>query len=93
MRRDERMVGALLAHGADANARFEAGRPRAARRRTFTSTPELVGATPFWLAARFAGAGVMRQLWCKPAPIRLFVHHGERVVDGPGGTAFRRGPT
>ena len=51
--------------------------------------PELVGATPFWLAARFAEPAVMRRL-VQAGANPLFVHHGERVVDGPGGTAFRR---
>jgi hypothetical protein len=50
--------------------------------------PELVGATPFWLAARFAEPAVMRHL-VKHGADPLFVHHGERVVDGPGGSGFQ----
>ena len=86
MRRDERMVAALLAHGADPNARCRRGRQPAARRRTSISTPELVGATPFWLAARFAEPGVMRLL-VKHGADPLFVHRAnyrglERRRDG-----------
>ena len=42
----------------------------------FPFGPELVGATPFWLAARFAEAGVMRLL-VKHGADPLFVHHAE----------------
>ena len=63
MRRDEKMVRALLAHGADReHAASRPGRRRAARRDDFHFAPELVGATPFWLAARFSEPGVMRLL-------------------------------
>ena len=53
MRRDERMVGALLAHGADANAPLRTWTPTRRSSDDFNFVPELVGATPFWLAARF----------------------------------------
>jgi uncharacterized protein len=89
MRRDERMVGALLAHGADANAPLRSWTPTRRSSKDFHFGPELVGATPFWLAARFAEPAVMRQL-VKAGADATFVHHGERVVDGPGGTAFQR---
>jgi ankyrin repeat protein len=89
MRRDDRMVGALLAHGADANAPVRSWTPTRRSSKDFHFNPELVGATPFWLAARFAEPAVMRQL-VKAGADATFVHHGERVVDGPGGTAFQR---
>ena len=74
MRRDEKMVRRLLAHGADANAPLRTWTPTRRRRRTTTSRPELVGATPFWLAARFNEPGVMRLLLKHGADPR-FVHH------------------
>src|SRR5262249_12510990 len=42
--------------------------------------PELIGATPFWLAARLAEPGVMRLLLKHGADPR-FVHHSDRTVD------------
>ena len=83
MHRDERMVGALLAHGADANAPLRTWTPTRRSSDDFNFAPELVGATPFWLAARFTEPGVMRLL-AKHGADPLFVHHGERVVEGRG---------
>jgi uncharacterized protein len=83
MRRDERMAGALLAHGADPNARLETWTPTRRSSDDFNFAPELVGATPFWLAARFIQPGVMQELVRRGAD-PLFVHHGERVVEGRG---------
>jgi ankyrin len=87
MRRDEKMVGALLAHGADANAPVRAWTPTRRSSHDFNFDPELVGATPFWLAARFIQPGVMRLLVTHGAD-PLFVQHSDRVVDAPGGSAF-----
>jgi ankyrin repeat protein len=83
MRRDERLAGALLAHGADANAPLRTWTPTRRSSDDFNFAPELVGATPFWLAARFAEPGVMRLL-IKHGADPLFVHHGDRVVEGRG---------
>jgi ankyrin repeat protein len=88
MRRDETMVSALLAHGADANAPLKAWTPTRRSSRDFNFAPELVGATPFWLAARFSKPSVMRLL-LKHGADPLFVHHGDHVVEGRGGTGFQ----
>jgi ankyrin repeat protein len=87
MRRDERMVGALLAHGADSNAPVRMWTPTRRSSHDFNFAPELVGATPFWLAARFSEPGVMRLL-VKHGADPLFVHHGDRVVEARGGDGF-----
>jgi ankyrin repeat protein len=84
MRRDEKMVGALLAHGADSNAPLRAWTPTRRSSHDFNFAPELVGATPFWLAARFSEPGVMRLL-VKHGADPLFVHHGDHVVEARGG--------
>jgi len=89
MRRDEKMVAMLLTHGADANAPVGNWTPTRRSSKDFHFGPELVGATPFWLAARFSEPAVMRILLQHGAN-PLFVHHGERVVDGPRGTDFQR---
>ena len=87
MRRDEKMVSALLAHGANANAPLRTWTPTRRSSRDFNFEPELVGATPFWLAARFTEPGVMRLL-LKHGADPLFVHHSDKVVEGRGGNAF-----
>jgi ankyrin repeat protein len=66
MRRDETMATALLAHGADANTPLRTWTPTRRQSTDFSFAPELVGATPFWLAARFA----------EPALMRLLLEHG-----------------
>jgi uncharacterized protein len=66
MRRDETMVAALLGHGADANTPLRTWTPTRRSSRDWNFAPELVGATPFWLAARFA----------EPAVMRLLIKHG-----------------
>jgi ankyrin len=83
MRRDEKMAAALLAHGADANAPLQTWTPTRRSSDDWNFAPELVGATPFWLAARFAEPGVMRLL-LKYGADPKFVHHGDRMVEGRG---------
>ena len=78
MRRDEQMARALLAHGADPNAPLQTWTPRRRSSKDFYFPPELVGATPFWLAARFSQPDVMRLL-VKRGADPLFVHRAEYV--------------
>jgi len=87
MRRDERLVGKLLAHGADPKLPLKAWTPTRRQSRDNNFEPELVGATPFWLAARFAQPRVMRLLAAHGADPK-FVHKSHRIVDGRGGKAY-----
>jgi ankyrin repeat protein len=73
MRRDERMVATLLAHGADPNLPLRAWTPERRSSADYNFAPALVGATPFWLAARFNQPNVMRLL-AKHGADPLFVH-------------------
>ncbi len=83
MRRDENLVKVLLNHGADANAPIRTWTPARRSSRDFNFPPELIGATPFWLAARFTEPEVMRLL-VKHGADPLFVLRSERMVEGRG---------
>ena len=79
MRRDEAMARPLLAHGADPNVRLTNWTPTRRASRDWHFHPALVGATPFWLAARFSQPGVMRLL-AEHGADPLFVHRGNYVA-------------
>jgi uncharacterized protein len=87
MRRDDAMVRALVAHGADANAPVRDWTPTRRSSKDFHFSPELVGATPFWLAARVGAPGIMRLL-VEHGADPLVVHHGDHVVAARG-TGFQ----
>jgi ankyrin len=76
MRRDEKMAAVLLEHGADVDAPLRAWTPTRRSSKDFNFAPELVGATPFWLAARFSEPGMMRLLVEHGANPRV-VHHAD----------------
>ena len=82
MRRDTRMAGALLARGADANAPVKVWTPTRRSSKDHNFAPELVGATPFWLAARFTQPDVMRLL-LKHGADAAVVHRGDYHAEEP----------
>jgi ankyrin repeat protein len=82
MRRDTRIAGALLAKGADANAPVTAWTPTRRSSKDYNFAPELVGATPFWLAARFSQPEVMRLL-LKHGANASVVHRGDYHAEEP----------
>jgi uncharacterized protein len=82
MRRDTRMAAALLSHGADPNAPLKTWTPTRRSSRDFNFAPELVGATPFWLAARFTEPDMMRLL-LKHGANGAFVHHASYHNEDP----------
>ena len=87
MHRDQTMVTALLDHGADPNAPIGAWTPTRRSSHDFNFNPELVGATPFWLAARFADPAMMRLL-AEYGADPFIVHKGDHVVEARGGNGF-----
>jgi len=80
MRRDERMVAALLAHGANPNTPLQTWTPERRSSADFNFAPSLVGATPFWLAAHFHEPSIMRLL-VKQGADPLFVLRNEYYVN------------
>ena len=88
MRRDEKMVASLLDHGADPNAPLRTWTPTRRSSEDWHFEPSLVGATPFWLAARFTEPGVMRLL-VKHGADPLFVFHVSWVASEGTGQAPR----
>ena len=82
MRRDESLAATLLSHGANPNLPLRSWTPMRRSSRDWNFAPELVGATPFWLAARFAEPKLMRLLLDHGAD-PLFVHHASYHVGDP----------
>ena len=87
MRRDGPLVRTLLAHGADPHAPLQAWTPTRRQSSDLHFEPELVGATPYWLAARFWQPNVMRLLVELGADPKS-VHRSDRIVDGKEGRAY-----
>ena len=59
---DAALVRALLAKGADPNVRLEAGTPVRKYGVDYALSAAWIGATPYWLAAKFAEPEIMRLL-------------------------------
>ncbi len=62
MRRDQKMVAALLEHGAKPDPKLETWTPTRRSSHDWHFDPEWIGATPYWLAARIDEPGIMRLL-------------------------------
>jgi ankyrin repeat protein len=82
LHRDERMVAALLAHKADPNAKVLAWTPTRRSSRDWNFNPELVGATPYWLAARATAPAIMKMLVEHGADPKV-VHHADYHAGDP----------
>ena len=82
MRRDEETVAALLSRGADPNVTVKVWTPTRRSSDDYHFMPALVGATPYWLAARFTQPGVMRLLAKHGADTKVV--HDSKYVQGEG---------
>ena len=89
MRRDEKVVASLLDHGADANFTLKTWTPTRRSSDDFNFEPQIVGATPLWLAARFDEVNVIRMLIAHGADPK-FVLHSDYVAEQGFGQAPRK---
>ncbi len=96
LRSGQRLVNALLTHGADPNVRITKGTPVRRNSEDFELPATLIGATPYFLAAKFLEPAVMRALASAGADTRLSMKSGETplmaaVGMGASAQADRRG--
>jgi ankyrin repeat protein len=88
-RRDEKMVAALLDHGANPDTPLKTWTPTRRSSDDWYFDPMLVGATPYWLAARFTEPDIMRVL-TKHGADPLFVHHADYTAEQGFGAVQRK---
>ena len=62
LRGEVKLVGALLEHGADANALVEHGTPGRRFSADYSIRHQLIGASAFWLAAKYGELEILRTL-------------------------------
>jgi hypothetical protein len=81
-RGDLELVNALLAHGANPNVELTKGTPvRKYSNQEYEFNVAWKGATPFWLAAKFAEVEIMRALAAKGADPNQYSRHTTRAED------------
>ena len=85
------LVEALLAHGADPNAQFASGSPVRRWSHDFALMERWVGATPYWLAAKFLEIEMMRVLVIAGADPRLPSRDGTTPLMAAAGLGYSRG--
>ncbi len=85
------LVRALLEHGADPDARLTKGTPVRRWSHDFAFMDRWVGATPFWLAARFLEVEMMRVLAAAGADPRLPSRYGTTPLMAAAGQGYNRG--
>ena len=98
LRDDIGLVRALLANGANPNVRLTKGTPVKYLSQEYALSSTLKGATPFWLAAKYVEAEMMRVLAGAGADIELPIESGTTplmaAIDNPSflsGITDRRG--
>jgi ankyrin len=96
LRSDLKLVGALLARGANPNARMTKGTPMRRDTTDWNLPATLIGSTPYLLAAKFLEAEIMPVLVAGGADPVLTMPNGADAVMlaagmGSGRTASRRG--
>ena len=85
------LVRALITHGADPNAQLAKGTPVRRWSHDFAFMARWVGATPFWLAAKFLEVDMMRVLADAGADPRLASRDGTTPLMAAAGLGYNRG--
>ena len=86
LRGDPELTTALLAAGADPNARLERGTPLRRAGQDWAIAPQHVSATPYWLAAYYQEADLMRALAAWGAdPVLTTLERWAYVFERAGG--------
>jgi ankyrin repeat protein len=89
LRGDLETVKALLAHKADPNARITKGYRSRSFSHDLVFGPDLVGATPFFLATKFVDAGMMRVLAAGGAAPLTTTNDGTTPLMAAAGLGWR----
>jgi ankyrin repeat protein len=79
------LVRSLLVHGADPNLRMTRGTPVRRNSEDFELPATLIGSTPYFLAAKFLEADIMRALAGAGADTRLTMKSGETPLMAAAG--------
>ena len=85
------LVRALIAHGADPNARLIKGTPVRRWSHDFAFMARWIGATPLWLAAKFLEVDMMQALADAGADPRLASSNGTTPLMAAAGLGYSRG--
>ena len=80
LRGDLRVVEALVARGAKVDAPLERGTPVRRYSQDYAFSADLIGATPFWLAARYGDLPLMRALAESGANTRFIMADGSNAL-------------
>jgi ankyrin repeat protein len=80
LRGDVRLVEALVARGAKVDAGLERGTPVRRYSQDYAFSADLIGATPFWLAARYGDLPIMRALAEAGANTRFLMTDGSNAL-------------
>jgi ankyrin repeat protein len=80
LRGENALVKTLLARGADPNAPLTRGTPVRRYSADFAFSADLIGATPFWLAARYGDVDAMRALADAGADTRFAMPDGATAL-------------
>jgi ankyrin repeat protein len=85
LRGGARLVNALLSHGANPNLRMTKGTPVRRNSEDFELPATLIGATPYFLAAKFLEPAIMRALAAAGADVHLSMKSGDTPLMAAAG--------
>jgi ankyrin repeat protein len=80
LRGDVRLVETLIARGAKVDAPLERGTPVRRYSQDYAFSADLIGATPFWLAARYGDVPILRALAGAGANTRFVMTDGSNAL-------------